>query len=63
MVTTSDLQSDNDVWFDKYYKMWYDLYGIRDMTYIWFNHNISPTVIELVLQVKEITDVDLTPFL
>ena len=40
--------------------MWYDLYGIRDMTYIWFNHKTSPTVIEIVLQVKEVTDVDLS---
>ena len=40
--------------------MWFDLYGIRDMRYIWFNHKASPTVIEIVLQVKEIIDVDLS---
>ena len=47
-------------WHDKYYKMCFDLYGIRDMRYIWFNHTTSPTVIETVLQVKEVTDVDLS---
>jgi len=60
MVDITDVQSVNNTWYDRYYKMWYDLYGIRDMRYIWFDHNTSPTVIELVLQVKEVTDVDLS---
>lgn len=45
---------------NKFYRVWYDLYGVLDMREIWFNKKFNPTVVEVVFQVKEISDVDLS---
>ena len=45
---------------DEFYLAWYELYGITDMRQIWFDLIPNPTEVELVLQVKEIIDLDLS---
>ena len=43
----------------EFYSAWYNLYGVRDMREIWFNINSNPTQVDIVLQVREILDLDL----
>ena len=43
----------------QYYYAWNGLYGVNDMRPIWFDVTSNPTEVELVLQVKEILDLDL----
>ena len=45
---------------DDFYKSWYLLYGTTDMREIWFNRVPNPTVVDIVLQVEEVLDLDLS---
>ena len=53
---------DNDLFneFRQFFGLWYDLFGVNDVRLVWFNAQPRPTEVEIILQIKEVLELDLS---